>query len=159
MKPKYLMQDALSSAILLVVLSIAVIAVSVHMAFSPNDTADATLVVISALLVLAVGIKTYFDISYCLLDEKGIKFFLRFKQTDFVSWESITKIERRQYGHGRGRAILVLIYSDEFCAEPLSPVDANSENYARAFRVAFGSDAAFAEYLSHYRSDLKMEEN
>lgn len=152
MKPKYLMQDALASAIFLAVFGVVSVAVSIHMA-------DVTMVVITAALVLLLGVTTYVNLSYCLLDERGITFFRRFKPTDFVSWESITKAERRQYGHGRGRVILVLIYNDDFCADPLSSVDANNENYARAFRVAFGSDTAFAEYLSHYRNDLEIEEN
>lgn len=157
MKPKYLMQEAIADAVWLIAFGIAVIAVSLNMAFSTVETKDIVLVVIASAAVLVLAAHSIKNCRYCLLDEKGITFYLRFKPDTFVSWESITEVKCFEHGFGRSYQKNILVFNDKYSVQPLSPSDINEENYARGFLVRLSNDESFAEYLSHYRADLKIE--
>lgn len=159
MKPKYLFQEAISWLLRLVIGGAVIIGASLHMALSERESTNIILVAVVSAVVLVFGAYTVANLRYCYIDEKGITFFERFKRTSFVSWESITKTEFRQYGRGRGYEEYILVYNDEGFKEPLSPSDINTEGFAHGFRVTFKSDNAFYEQLAYYREDLKRKEN
>ena len=88
---------------------------------------------------------------------KGYNLYLRFKPDTFVSWERITEVKCFEHGFGRSYQKNILVFNDKYSVQPLSPSDINEENYARGFLVRLSNDESFAEYLSHYRADLKIE--
>ena len=157
MKPRYLFNDALFMILKLFLGGGIIIGVSIHMAVTSRDAANMTLVALVSVVVAVLGAVIYSNIRYCLLDEKGITFYYRFKKQSFVSWESITRVKKQDYGTTRGRERYFIIYNDKYCVEPISSSDVNEDDFARGIRYALREDTAFFEYLSHYRADLKIE--
>ncbi len=157
MKPKYLLNDALFMILKLFFAGGIIIGVSIHMAVTSRDTANFVLVAFVSVVVAVLGAVIYSNIRYCLLDEKGITFYYRFKKQTFVSWESITRVEKRDYSTARVRDRDFVIYNDKYFVKPLSSSDINEGNFGRGFRYAWKEDETFAKYLSYYREDLKIE--
>lgn len=145
-------------AVSLAVFGILVIAVSVNMALSSPGTKDIAVVAIASVAIFVLAIYSVSNCRYCYLDEKGITFYYRFKPESFVSWESITEVNRIESGFGRTYQKNIVVFNDEYSVKPLSPSDINEEKYARGFLVRMSNDEIFAEYLSHYRNDLKIED-
>lgn len=156
MKPKFLMQEAIMWIISIAALGILVIVFSVDMFFNPDEEIVANMTTV--LLALAVSVKIALGLEYCRMDEKGITFFLNFKRHSFIAWESILKVERRSYGHGRSRENRIVIYNDEYFKELVSSKGTLEPQYARSFRITMDSDKPFSEYLKYYRPDIKIEE-
>ena len=158
MKPKYLMQEAISWALRLVIGGAVIIGVSIHMALSDSNSANIALIAVASAVVAVLGAFIISRIRYCRLDENGITFYCRFKKESFVSWKSITDVKSYFCGRGRGFEKNMIIFNDEYNAEPVSPADINEEDCARGFRILFGNDSIFAEYLKHYRGDIEIKE-
>lgn len=140
----------ISFGVLAIVMSVAM--------FRSGDTKETLIIGIVVFLMFFLAVKILRELKYCLLDEKGITFFFNFKKHSFVSWESIKKVELRQYGHGRWREDRVIIYNDEYSKELISNSDDFEDGVARSFCKTMGSDSVFSEYLKYYRPDLKIEE-